>query len=341
MFKSHIFASAVLVASISTTLFAAYPSSGSTPITLPAPQNDWHVGIAALYLQPNLGGNSLGYSSFGNYGTDINGVVVERNGATNKLSDMTPDRKWGFQFNARYDFNYGNDVNLDWYHLNNRTDGSLPTGTLFAGSASALYAGELDLENHWDAVNLEVGQTFVMNPCNMLHLQAGLSYGRIRNTVINFPRLTAEGDPLFITHDTITYTGIGPRVAADYVYHVPSGLGVFAKAGASLLVGTVKQSVDGYHDLVGFNLYSTGNYHQSNHNVVVPELDANLGVKYDYNFRQGTLGFNLGYMFVTYLNAIVSQVGTGVVSSSISTSAATNFNLNGPYFGISWTGSIC
>ena len=128
------------------------------------------------------------------------------------------------------------------------------------------------------------------------------------------------------------------QLAAVGLAHASRELAPYAKAGASLLVGKGSQSVSGYHDLGGFNLYSTGNYNQSNNNVVVPELDANLGLKYNYAFKQGILGFDLGYLFATYLGAIVSQVGAGVVSSSISTSTSTNFNLNGPYLGITWAG---
>jgi hypothetical protein len=340
MRKLNIIAFAILAAGISQTVLAAQPSA-SFSVAAPSVKNKWYAGVTALYIQPNLGGNNLGYSSFGNYGTDINNRVVERNGGANDLSDISSDRTWGFQFNAGYEFCAGNDIDLNWYHLYDRTNGSLPTGSLFAGSASALYAGELDLQTRWDAVNLEVGQRFNFNVGNMIRLHAGLSYARIRNTVINYPKLTPLGNPLFITHDTITYTGFGPRIGGDYLYQTGFGLGIFAKAGASILVGTAKQSVSGYHDLGGFNLYSTGNYNQSNNSIVVPVLDANLGLKYDYTFRQGVLGFNLGYMFATYLNAIVGQVGAGIVSSSISTSTTSNFNVNGPYFGITWTGFIC
>lgn len=329
---------AILATTISSATFAnSNPGSSSAPVTIPIVNNAWYVGVNALYLRPNLGGNNLGYTSFGNYGTDFNNVRVERNGAANDLNDITPDRAWGFQLNAGYRFCAANDIDINWYHFNDSTNGYFPTGTLFAGSASALYARQINLDSRWDAVNIEVGQRFDLNAMNMLRLHVGLNISRIENTVINYPSLTATGDPVFITHDKITYTGIGPRLGADYLYHTSCGLGIFAKAGASLLVGKAEQTVSGYHDLGGFNLYSTGNYKQSNNNIVIPELDANLGIKYDYTLNQGVLGFNLGYMFTTYLNAIVSQVGTGVVSSSISTSSSTNFNLNGPYLGISWT----
>lgn len=338
MATSKIITLGILATTISYSVFAnADAASNSTSVTIPVVKNAWYAGINALYLRPNLGGNNLGYSSFSNYGTDFNNVVVERNGAANDLNDITPNREWGFQLNAGYQFCAANDIDVNWYHFNDNTTGFFPTGTLFSGSASALYAGEINLNTRWDSVNLEVGQRFDLNAMNMLRLHVGLDVSRIENTITNYPGLTATGNPVFITHDKITYTGIGPRLGGDYLYHTPCGLGIYAKAGASLLVGRAEQKVSGYHDLGGFNLYSTGNYNQSNGNVVVPELDANLGIKYDYTLNYGVIGFNLGYMFTTYLNAIVSQVGTGVVSSSISTSSSTNFNLNGPYLGISWT----
>lgn len=313
-------------------------ASCKSPVLFPCAQNQWYAAVKALYLRPNFGGNSLGYSAFSNYGTDFFNNTIEINGAPNKLSNIVPNRTWAFELEGGYQFSAINDVELSWYHLDENTHGHLPRGTLFAGSASALYAGQLNVQSRWDSVNLELGQRFDLNPMNEIWLHAGLDFSRIQITINNFPQLTATGTPIFITKDTITYKGLGPRFGGDYDYHTCFGLSLYAKAAGSLLVGSADQSVSGYRDLGGFNLYSTGNYNQSNNNVIVPELDAKLGLKYDYNFQLGALGVDLGYMFVTYLGALVSQVGAGVVSSSISTSSSTNFNLNGPYLGVTWAG---
>lgn len=340
MSKFKIIALVVLAATNTAALAYNIPPC-STPITIPCLQSQWHVGAKALYLRPDFGGNNLGYSSFNNYGTDFFNNVTEVNGAPNHLNNIVPDRTWSFQLEAGYAFCAGNDIDLNWYHLDEDTNGHLPRGTLFAGSASALYAGRLNINSRWDEVNLEFGQRFHLNEIHVLRLHAGLTFSRIEATFTNFPQLTPTGVPIFATKDTITYRGFGPRIGGDYTHNFCFGLGVYAKAAGSLLVGSAKQSVSGYRDLGGFNLYSTGNYHQSNNNVIVPELEADLGLKYDYRFRQGKLGVNAGYMFVTYLGALVSQVGAGVVSSSISTSSSTNFNLNGPYLGVTWSGFIC
>ena len=328
---------AVLTAGSSMAALASHQPVPVSSAAIIAP-NTWHGGITALYLQPNFGGNGLGYSSFNNYGTNFLNQRVEINGATNKLSNIVPDRTWGFALDLGYDFAAINDVDLNWYHLNDTTNGNFPSGTLFAGSASALYAGQFNINTQWDAVNLVVGQHFMLNPRNMLRLYVGLNGSRIQVNFKNYPQIVPNSTPVFVTNDTITYTGIGPRLGGDYTYDTCYGFTTYAKAAGSLLVGTAKQSVTGYRDLGGFNLYSTGNYNQSNHNIVVPELEAKLGVKYNYLMPTSKLGLDVAYMFATYLGAMVSQVGSGVVSSSISNSSATNFNLNGPYIDVTWTG---
>lgn len=317
--------------------FASSTSSHSQPMPVPVVSEQWHVSAGALYLRPNFGGNNLGYSSFSNYGTDFFNHRVEVNGASNHLSNITPDRAWGFELDAGKQFNEINDVDLSWYHLFDKTSGHFPTGTLFAGSASALYAGQFNVKTQWDAVNLVVGQRYVLNPRNTLRLFVGLDVSDIQVTFMNYPQLLPTSTPIFITSDKITYTGIGPRVGGDYSYDTCFGIRTYVKGAGSLLVGTAKQSVTGYRDLGGFNLYSTGNYHQTNNNVVIPELEARLGLNYAWQLPQSTLGFDVGYMFATYIGAIVSQVGAGIVSSSISTSSSTNFNLNGPYIDVTWT----
>lgn len=312
-------------------------SAASKSPSIPCESNSWLVGASALYLRPSFGGNGLGYSSFSNYGTDFFNNKIEVNGAPNYMSNVKPKNSWGFQLEAGYAFGAGNDINLNWYHLQNSTNGQLPQGTLFAGSASALYAGQLNLSPKWDAINIEFGQQIAFTTLQLLRIHAGVEFARVKNTFTNFPRLRPADGPLFITSDEISYNGFGPRFGAEYSYGIcNTGLSLYAKGATSLLVGKAKQTVSGYYDLTGFNLYSTGNYTQSNSSVVIPEMEGKLGITFDYKMAQGSLGLDLGFMWVTYLNALVSQVGSGVVSSSISNSSAANFDLNGLYFGFTW-----
>ncbi len=333
----------ILVMSSQTAFAYDYKQTTCLPgnLTTPCNSSAWHINAEALYFQPSLGGNGLGYSSFSNYGYDFFGNLIEVNGAPNFLSNVEPEWDWGYKLEAGYEFNTGNDVVINWYHLRNSTRDLLPQGTLFAGSAPGLYAGNIKLTNDWDAVNLEFGQYINFIDMKMLRLHAGLTYADIRTTFTNNPRLYPTGTPIFQTTDNITYSGVGPRVGGDLFYDIGgSGFGVYAKAAVSLLVGTAEQSVTGYQDLGAFNLYSTGNYRQSNNGVVVPELEGKLGLKYDYRMMRSTLGIDLGYNWISYINPLVSQVGSGVVSSAISNSTTTNFDLNGVSLGLTWTGNV-
>lgn len=306
-------------------------------------QPRWSFGVEALYLQPSFGGNGLGYTSFSNYGNDIPGTLINVNGATNYMNNINPKWGWGFQLEGSYYIDSKNDVDINWYHFNESNNEHLPNGTLFAGSAGGLYAGLVKVAPSWDAVNLEAGHRFDFDDIKTLRLHVGVAFASINNKVTNYPQLYATSSPLFITTDKISYNGFGPRLGGDFGYAVGHGFGLYAKAAGSLLVGTAKQSVAGYNDFVFLTTtypYSTGNYSQSHNGVVVPEVEAKLGVKYDYPLAQGSIGFDLGYLWINYLNAIVSQVGADVYSSAISASTTTNFSLNGLYFGVKWTGNV-
>lgn len=332
----------VMLALSSSVAFASNmkPVNHSDTTVMPTQQNSWQLGVSGLYLQPSFGGNGLGYSTYSNYGFDFAGNLIEVNGATNYLSNIQPNRDWASEIFASYGFGSGNDFTLSWYHLNNNTNGTLPPGTLYAGSASALYAGTLNIATRWDAVNAMVGQRINFSDNKILHLAVGLQWTDINPKFVNSPRITANAPAVFVTTDNISYTGIGPRVAGDFSYIIGSGFGVYAKAGGTLLVGTAKQSIYGYRNLGGFNLYSTGNYNQTNNSIVVPEVDAMLGMKYDYKTSHGVIGLDVGYLWVSYINAIVSQVGSGVVSSAISNSVSTNFNMNGVACTLTLSGNI-
>lgn len=303
----------------------------------------WEVSASALYLHPSFGGNGLGYSAFGNYaGADNQQVITTHNGINN-IYNITPKREWGFQVGGAYHF-CNNDLRLDWYHLNESVNGHLPHNSLFSGSIDGYYAGNLELATRWDAVNLEVGHEINFCEREVLRLHAGLEYARIKNTFTNHPKLFINSAPYFTSTDTLTFTGIGPRIGADFDYTVGCGLSFYAKAAGSLLLGTTKQSINGYVDVAsniyGIIPYGTNNFVASNNNVLVTELEAKLGVNYEYKLPRGSLGVNLGYMWMTYLRSIVAYTGIGIVGSSIGVPTTTHFDLNGLYLGVKWSGDF-
>lgn len=303
--------------------------------------NVWSVSASALYLQPSFGGNGLGYSSFGNYAGADNQQVIRTTNNINYIYNVQPDRALGFQLGVAYHYTCVNDLTLDWYHLNESVNGELPGTTMFSGSVDGFYAGDLELRTRWDAVNLELSQDMHWRTSDLVKLHAGLGYVRIRNTFTNHPKLFLNGSPYFNSTDTISYTGIGPRFGIDFSHMFNNGLNVYLKTAGSLLLGTSRQSVNGYINVVnkiyGTIPYGTNNFVSSDSNVVVPEVEAKLGVGYEYKLpNESTLDFNLGYMWMTYMRAMVVYTGIGIVGSSIGVPSTTHFDLNGGYFSLAW-----
>lgn len=311
------------------------PSCTPGTVSIPCNQTAWSFGGQALYLKPSFGGDGLGYSVF-SYGADIFGNVVGANVPTNTIVNSTPDWSWGFQIEGAYHFGMGNDVDINWYHLSSNTSRRLPEGYLFSGNAPALYAGLIEVSPAWDAVNVEFGQLINFDETKIMRIHAGLDFSRVKTTFTNYPQYLPSSGPLFITTDNISYEGVGPRIGDDFTYKLGRGFGVYAKGAASLLIGTAKQNVSGYPNLAFPNSFSTGNYVQTNHSVVIVELEAKAGLKYDYPTAYGLWGVDVGYMWVNYFNALVSQTGSGLAGSAVSVNNAANFNLNGLYFGLKW-----
>jgi hypothetical protein len=326
---------------IKKTMALVFALSSSVVFANPASEN--HAGsinISALYLQPSFGGNGLGYSSFGNYAGADNQQVIRTINGTNRIYNVTPDRTLGFQIGGVYRYSCNNTVTLDWYHLSNTVNGHLPGTSLFSASIDGYYAGDLELATRWDAVNLEMGHELTFRTTETLNLHAGLGYVRIKNTFTNHPKLFLNGSPYFTSIDNLSFRGFGPRMGADYSHRFGNGLNLYLKSAGSLLMGTTRQAVTGYINVVnniyGVIPYGTNNFVSSSTNVIVPELEAKLGLSYQYQLSRGSLGFDLGYMWMTYLKSIVAYTGIGVVGSSIGTPNSTHFDLNGAYFSVAW-----
>ena len=67
--------------------------------------------------------------------------------------------------------------------------------------------------------------------------------------------------------------------------------------------------------------------------IVVPELEAKLGINYTYAIAQGDLTFDFAWLWINYFN--VTQTDTYGYTPTNS-----DFGLQGPIFGLKWLGNI-
>lgn len=307
--------------------------------TIECKKTGWDVEIAALYLRPSFGGNGLGYSSYGNYnGADNNGIQIGTSGTPNPVFNALPKWDWGFQLEGAYLFN-DNDLTLQWSHLRDNTKTSLPHNTLFAGSVDGFYANRINVFTQWDELNLELGHHTYFNDRKKMRFYAGVEYANIMNTITNYPLLHPDQNPIMITVDKLNYDGVGPRVGGDFDYAATQRFNVYLNGALSILVGTSKEHVSGYHDVLdfyGLDPYGIPNYDYSHRNSIVSELKAKLGAKYCYPISKGILTFDVGYLWIDYMHAISSYTGVGIVGSSYGNKNSANYNLNGLSLGLKW-----
>ena len=303
--------------------------------------NAWEVGASLLYLQPSLGGNGLGYSSYGSYAGADNWQVIRSTNGENRIYNVTPDWTTGFQIDGAYYFNDRNDVSINWYHLDETVDKNLPP-SLFSGNLDGFYASRMHLGTRWDAVVIELAKHFRFSENKLVRLHTGVEFARIKNTFKSYPKVFTDAAPYLVVKDVLQYTGLGPRLGADFKYRVNQVWDLYAKFAGSVLVGTIKENLNGIRDysnsIYGLIIFGNANYNFSQNYTVVPELDGKLGITYDYAFSQGKLTADLGYLWMNYLKSISSYTGIGIVASSVGIPTQTNFNLNGLYFNLTWKG---
>ena len=291
-------------------------------ITIPCAQSAWDFGVQALYLKTSYsdvlswtGANQTGAFTLG-APTTVN--FVENNSRWN----------WGFKLEAGYHFNTGNDVNLNWYHLGHKTNTSTFNRSQDAFTIFDDTTHTISIKPEWDAVNLELGQRIDLASIKNIRVHGGVQYARIKTISSGTGTGIVAGTTLFptatdTTFNNISYNGFGPRIGADLSYGFSmQGLSIYSNLATALLTGTSKFSQQ-YSDSLGTTVGISGSK-----NMVVPELEGKLGLKYAFNMAQGDLSVDLGYLWINYFNAQTIET------------AESNFSIQGPYLGLKWLGNL-
>ncbi|MFA6303513.1 MAG: Lpg1974 family pore-forming outer membrane protein [Legionella sp.] len=307
--------SAVAVLALgSSALFAGTMGPVCTPgnVTVPCETTAWDVGIEALYLQPISQLSTIDISGVipdGVFGNDDPIPFNLELGVNNNSFDWI----WGFKLEASYHFNTGNDFNVNWYHLDGTTDFSLfqiaPDDFNFS------------VDNTWDAVNAELGQFVDFSANKKIRFHGGVQWANIQRN------LNAYVFNNFLLNSNSNFAGFGPRTGIDMNYVFGNGLGIYAKAATAILTGT---STFNFGPVATFNTFNRAFALNSSKNVIVPEVEARLGVQYNYSMAQGNLALDVGYMWFNYFNA---QNNSPILPDS-------DFAASGLIFGVKYVGNI-
>ncbi|WP_133136100.1 Lpg1974 family pore-forming outer membrane protein [Legionella rowbothamii] len=295
-------------------------------MTVPCNQTAWSLAANALYLQTNFN------QTFSYYPRGDNDIY---NGLGGQWG-------WGFQLEASYLFNTGNDVTLKWYHLDG-ANGSLKFNPF--GEFDPLNV-RLALKTQWDAVNGEMGQFVTLSRDVNYRFHGGFQFARLKNTMDARVAFILPADFLALVdadsipapqnlNYTTSFNGFGPRTGIDMDYILADGFSLYAKAATALLVGSIKSHARGLAE----PLTSV----HSSYSAIVPELEASVGLTYSYPTKRGDFLFDLGYLWVNYFNPLRNQnIIKNLANNQTVTSEnrSSDLSISGLYFGLKYVVNI-
>jgi hypothetical protein len=261
--------------------FAGTAGSVCSPanVTIPCAASAWSFEAQALYMQPVFNGN--GGSYLGRFTLpDILNLPPAQT-----LVDNRADRGWGFKLAASYNLDQGNDLTLNWYHLNDHKNTRLfgPNFAFFGTLSES--EDNADQEAYttkpkWNAVNIEVGQHVDYGFNSNIRFHAGLQYANMQDHVNVLA--TAEDQLVYNFNQSSKFDGFGPRIGADMARNLGKGLAVYINGATTLLTGTSK--INQYLTSVDDASFIPS---RGSKVAIIPELEAKFGFKYSHPLAQG------------------------------------------------------
>lgn len=317
-------------------------------VTIPCERTMWEVGADALYLQPVY--NAEGF----------NPAIIGGSTAGVYTAELpSANWGWGFMIEGAYHYGMGNDVNINWYHVNNATNAGITQQIGYAAAAGTTdgylpQVGDASLHPEWDAVNVEFGQHVDFGDMKNIRLHGGVEYARVATGSSFLTRNPSLGNDVFGSNNS-TFNGFGPRGGVDMNYDLGNGFSAYGNGAGGLYVGT--GSFNTALSIADGAATSRVNYVlNGSKTTLVPELEAKLGLMYHYNMASmgalppSELVLDVGWMWVNYFNAqfvadnnnTFSATGTRTRTTSILRAAASqsDFGEQGLNFGLKWKGNV-
>lgn len=353
---TRIFTMTLLVTGSSAIAGTMGPTCAPGNLSVPCANNGWEFGAEALYLQPI-------YSVEGNSPR----AIFSPNYSSGDIPLPSANWAWGFMIEGAYHWGTGKDISLSWYHVNHATELNVIFPFIDMGAPHHNFQAPetLNLHPQWDAANVEFGRHIDIDEQESLRVHAGVQYARVITHLTGFvPGGTytdingnVTAGPLPTQHQNVTskYNGFGPRGGIDLNYDLSHGVSIYANGAGALLIGSASFINERLESApLGGSSDPGTNAAYGSRTIVIPELEAKLGVKYHHQLQpvgkisQSDLTLDVGWMWVNYFNA--QMYGTNEAGNIPGQSptiyperinmSQTNFALQGLYFGAKWLGNV-
>ncbi|MFT4058172.1 MAG: Lpg1974 family pore-forming outer membrane protein [Legionella sp.] len=292
-------------------------------VTVPCEASKWELGADALYLRSLYGAEKTYQYQFS---PQVGTIYIK---------DVGNSWDWGYRLEGSYYFSTGNDVTVNWTHFHSNANHA--NIIAFLPLSPVAIPSLFKNSDHFDQVNVVMGQHVDFSMKNKMRIYAGMQYANIQSmaqTYITNPEVVAlTTSPLNIFNNT-DYKGFGPTLGVNYTYDLYNGLSIVANGAGSLLYGTAR-----YHEGIvvsNFGLIEAQAYARKK--AIVPSLEAKLGLNYTYNFAQGMIvNLDAGYQVINYFNVLSTQQFQILAAPNV---ASVNYGLFGPYFGMRLIGDV-
>lgn len=355
---------ALVALGLSASAYAGHPAEDvmlppTVNVTIPQQQGSWNIGVEALYWQVANGDFHYANTFSETTATNGNASLTHSRFRTHAVDT---DHDWGVRGDITYHFpGNGRDVQLIYTHFHDNESDSkyLIEGSdlnaldldvfspLDAGAPTNPLTDTWDFargrsDNDYDSIDLVFGQKMDFGQKVTLRAFGGLKYADIDTS--DKARFTAEAIDTAPDPDVLwtaraesriasDFEGLGPRAGMDATVRLGGSFAIMGTVGASLLVGDRDQKWDNYVTVTnendGSSTTQSNTYRISENTIVVPEMDARIGLNYTHAFSPDTsLGLEVGFEVTNYWNAKENSF----VGYFDSMSHDNDFALHGPYF---------
>ena len=286
-------------------------------VSVPCPQQMWDAGIRGLYLRPDTSAMMAYDTIYNNRPEHVNWQSLEG------------DWGWGFQLQASYHFNTGNDLTAQWLHFDNTSSQILPTYYVAPVNIALNY----QFSNKLDQVNVMFGQKTLAGKKNTFRYAGGLQFVHIENYWLNSQRFwNATNSGVGHYNQTRKFNGVGPLAVAGFDYELYPHFNLNLVSQMALLYGHAEAEAW----IFANNVQTSHSYSKMDH--FSPSLEQLIGLSYVYPSSIGTFNLHAGYQWIYYFNSLLNFDRT--IAPVFSTVTSNNQSYDGIEFGLHWTGNV-